>query len=192
MTSDRPRCIVIGVGNPHRGDDAAGPAVARQLRNDVIADPAIQPKIAKHGGEATTLILQMEGVEQVFLIDACVSGAAPGTIHRFDVSSTAIPAVASGFSSHGFGLWAAIELARALGRLPRRSIVYAIEGASFETGAPLSPAVAAAVAEAVRRLRAEITGNSKQASVIDGVSNTHPCDESSLAEAVDAASAKII
>jgi hydrogenase maturation protease len=164
MTNDRPDCVVIGVGNPDRGDDAAGPAVARRLQNGIMAVPeldpdiaqAIRPRIVEHGGEATTLVLQMDGAEQAFLIDACVSGGPPGTIHRFDVSCNAMPAVASGVSTHGFGLAAAVELARALGRLPRRSIVYAIEGASFEAGAPLSPPVAEAVAEVALRLRAEI------------------------------------
>jgi hydrogenase maturation protease len=164
MTNSRPNCVVIGVGNPDRGDDAAGFAVARQLRDGIVAvrgltprvDPAAQPRIVEHGGEATALVLEMGGVEQVFLIDACVSGAPPGTIHRFDVSSAAMPAFASGFSTHGFGPAAAVELARALGRLPHQCIVYAIEGASFETGAPLSPPVAAAVAEVARCLRDEI------------------------------------
>lgn len=167
MTSSRPNCIVIGVGNPDRGDDAAGFAVARQLRDRVIAGagldpevvPTVPPRIIEHAGDVTALLLELDGVEQVFLIDACISGAPPGTIHRFDVSSAAMPAVASGFSTHGFGPAAAVELARALGGLPRRSIVYAIEGASFEAGAPLSPPVAASVAEAVRRLHAEIAGD---------------------------------
>jgi len=115
-------------------------------------------EVVEHGGEATALIAHMEGAQRLFLIDACASGAPPGTVHRFDVGSAAMPALAPGFSTHGFGPAVAVELARALGRLPSRSIVYAIEGASFEAGAPLSPAVAAAVREVVRRLCAEIAG----------------------------------
>jgi hydrogenase maturation protease len=160
MTSDRPRCIVIGVGNPDRGDDAAGRAVARELRNLQSADI----EIVEHSGEAATLVMEMNGAEQVFLVDACTSGAPPGTIHRFDVSATAMPALASAFSTHGFGPAAAVELARALGQLPRRFIIYAIEGASFEQGAPLSPPVAAAAAKVVRRLLDEIAGDARQES----------------------------
>jgi hydrogenase maturation protease len=175
MTNGWPNCVVIGVGNRDRGDDAAGLAVARQLRNAVIAVPrlepgmvpAIWPRIVEHSGEATTLILQMDGAERAFLIDACVSGAVPGTVHRFEVSSTAMPAFASGVSTHGFGLAAAVELARVLGVLPRQSIVYAIEGGSFEVGAPLSPPVAAAVAEVTSRLHAEIAGSSRR-SMLNG------------------------
>jgi hydrogenase maturation protease len=59
-------------------------------------------------------------------------------------------------STHGFGLAEAIELARALGGLPPRCVVYAIEGSSFEEGAALSPPVVAAAAEVARRLCGEI------------------------------------
>ncbi|MCL2429296.1 MAG: hydrogenase maturation protease [Alphaproteobacteria bacterium] len=169
MSSDRPRCIVIGIGNPDRGDDAAGPAVVRSLRDGVTAAPdldcrtapavpAVRSVIIEHHGEATALIPEMTAADELFLVDACVSGAPPGTIHRFDVSTVPMPALASGYSTHGFGLAAAVELARALGLLPRRSIVYAIEGTSFDRGAALSPLVADAAAEVVWRLRAEIDG----------------------------------
>ena len=52
------------------------------------------------------------------------------------------------------GVAEASELARALGRLPARTIVYGIEGSRFDTGSPLSPEVEAAtqsVAAAIRR-----------------------------------------
>jgi hydrogenase maturation protease len=158
MTNDRPHCVVLGVGNADRGDDAAGPAVARNLRS--LLPPGIQ--IIEHGGEATALIGQMDGAERVFMIDACISGARPGTIHRFDVSATPVPAVALGLSSHGFGVAAAVELARALGQLPRQCIIYAIEAASFEIGAPLSPMVAAGVIEVAGRVLAEIANYANQ------------------------------
>ncbi len=158
MTNDRPHCIVLGVGNADRGDDAAGPAVARNLRS--LLHPSIQ--IVEHGGEVTALIGQMEGAKRVFLIDACVSGARPGTIHRFDVSVAPLPAVALGLSSHGFGVAAAVELARALGQLPRQCIIYAIEAASFEIGAPLSPSVAAGIVEVARRVLAEVASYTNQ------------------------------
>jgi hydrogenase maturation protease len=116
----------------------------------------------EHGGEATALIRQMGGAERVFLIDACVSGARPGTIHRFDVSAAPVPAVALGLSSHGFGVAAAVELARALGQLPRQCIIYTIEATSFEIGAPLSPMVAAGVAEVVVRVLTEIASYANQ------------------------------
>jgi hydrogenase maturation protease len=44
-------------------------------------------------------------------------------------------------SSHGLGLAEAVELARALGRLPDQMMVLGVEVGSVETGAGLGPAV---------------------------------------------------
>ena len=153
MRKDAPRCIVLGIGNPDRGDDAVGRVVARHLRGFSPANT----KIVEHDGEGTALLTQFDGAAVTFVVDASASGTPPGTIRRFDVSSAPLPDLAFGLSTHGFGLAMAIELARTLGQLPPRCIIYAIEGSSFETGAPLSPPVQAAVAEIARRLLAEIT-----------------------------------
>jgi hydrogenase maturation protease len=50
--------------------------------------------------------------------------------------------------THAFGLAAAVELARALQRLPRRLVLVGVEGAEFEAGAALTPPVVRAVAPA--------------------------------------------
>jgi hydrogenase maturation protease len=146
------RRIVLGIGNPDRGDDAAGRAVARLLRSA----PPDGFELVEQDGEATALLAQLDGAAAAFVVDACASGASPGTVRRFDVTTGPLPQAAFGLSTHGFGLAEAIELARALGQLPPCCVVYAIEGGCFEAGAPLSPPVAAAVVAVAERLRAEI------------------------------------
>lgn len=149
--------LVIGVGNPHRGDDGAGRAVAlrlRELRRSGAVPADVQ--IEEIDGEPTALLSRLEGVATVFVVDACLSGAAPGTIHRFDLSAGPLPSPPSGSSTHGIGVATAIELARAIGRLPAQCIVYAIEGRSFEVGAPLSPRVSLVVPRFARRLAVEL------------------------------------
>ena len=152
------RVLVLGVGNPGRGDDGAGRAVAQALRGALPR--AIE--VAEADGEATDILARLDGASAAFLIDACASGAPAGTVHRFDVSDAPLPQGAFGVSTHGFGLHEAIELARALGQLPSHCVVYAIEGASFETGAPQSPSVAGAVVEVASRLSAEIGGEDRE------------------------------
>jgi hydrogenase maturation protease len=146
-----PRCIVLGLGNPDRGDDAAGRAVARRLRDD----PPEGVTVAEADG--ADLLDRLDGADTAYLIDACVSGAAAGTVRRLDVGAAPLPEGAFGLSTHGFGLAQAVGLARALGRLPATCVVYAIEGAAFEPGAPLSPAVADAVEAVAGRLRSELS-----------------------------------
>lgn len=148
------RILVLGVGNLDRGDDAAGRVVARALRGVL---PAFV-EVAEAAGEATEILARIETATEAIIIDACASGVLAGTIRLFDVSQTPLPQCAFGVSTHGFGLNEAIELARALGQLPHRCLIYAIEGAGFETGAPLSSAAATAVVEVVSRLRAEWIG----------------------------------
>ncbi len=148
------RCVVLCIGNPQRGDDAAGRAVARALR--ALLDGV---EIVEEEGEATRVLARLAGADAAFIVDACVSGQAPGEIRRFDIGAGPLPHTGFSASTHGFGLAEAVELARALGVLPPRCVVYAIEGASFDIGAPLSPAVATAVEIVAARMRADILGD---------------------------------
>jgi hydrogenase maturation protease len=157
MTRAAPHRIVIGIGNPDRGDDAAGREVARLLRGRLPDDV----EVAEHYGEATALLARLEGVAAAFLVDACTSGAPTGTVRRFDLAETSLPPAAFGMSSHGLGLAEAMALARALGQLPRRCIVYAIEGECFAIGAPLSPPVSAAAIQVASLVDAEIVGDAQ-------------------------------
>lgn len=154
MTKTRTKTapVVIGVGNPDRGDDAAGREVVRRLRGLSAAEA----RIVEIEGEATAVLARLERAGAVWLIDASFSGAPPGTIRRFDAAATRLPRSAFGISSHGFGLGEALELAETLGMLPEPCVVYAIEGGNFDVGAPLSPDVARAVEEVAERVRREI------------------------------------
>jgi len=145
------RSVVIGIGNPERGDDAVGRRVARRLRGKLPVDIAV----VEADGEPATLLSFFKDAEAAILVDACVSGTPAGTIRRFDASAAKLPEAKFSVSTHGLGLGEAVELARALGQLPKRTIVFAIEGREFEIGAPLSQDVAAAVEEACARVLAE-------------------------------------
>ena len=140
------RTVVIGIGNLLRGDDGAGVVVAEQLRSRVPAGVAV----VSCDEEPSRLMEAWEGAESVLLVDTVSSGAAPGTLHRFDAGDEAVPARTFRSSTHAIGIADTIELARALGRLPRRVRVHGIEVGTVETGAELTPDVEAAVAFLVR------------------------------------------
>jgi hydrogenase maturation protease len=148
------RATVIGIGNPERGDDGAGRAVARLLRATMPGEFVV----AELDGEAAAVLALLDGAVAAFMIDACASGTPPGTVHRFDVAAAPLPHEAFALSTHGIGVAEAVELARALGQLPPRCIVYAIEGHSFGLGEGLSAAVEPSVAEVARRIVAELVG----------------------------------
>ena len=132
---------MIGVGNAYRGDDGLGPAVTDALRGRVPSTVAI----VECEQELSRLLDAWEGADAAIVVDAVERGDAPGGVHRFEGTDGPIPARAFRSSTHAFGVGDAIELARALGRLPRAVIVYGIEGADFTAGEGLSPSVTAGV-----------------------------------------------
>ena len=134
--------LVIGFGNRWRGDDAAGPLAAQQLA--LAGYDAIEIE-----ADGTLLLDAWAGRDRVLVIDAMASGAPAGTVRRFDDPAD-LPKGAFHSSTHVIGLAEAVNLAGTLGRLPGRLIVLGIEGAGYGYGAPLSAAVAAALATVVR------------------------------------------
>jgi hydrogenase maturation protease len=143
---------VIGVGNAWRGDDAAGLAVAGRLRGTVPSGV----DVLEREGEPTGLVDAWDGVDAVWLVDAVVSGAAPGTVHRLDASEEELPAELFRASTHHLGLAEAVELARALGRLPASVVFFGIEAARVDAGDELTPEVAAAVDQVADAVREEV------------------------------------
>jgi hydrogenase maturation protease len=136
--------LVIGVGNRLRGDDGASWEVVRRLR-ERGTQPGIE--VSERLRQPTDLLEAWQDRDAVVLIDTMSAGDPPGTIRRFDLSGEPLPARFRGsLSTHGFGLHDAIELGRALHRLPRRVIVFGVEGRRFEVGAMPCGEVEAAVA----------------------------------------------
>jgi hydrogenase maturation protease len=178
------RTLVVGVGNDDRGDDGLGPLAARLLSDtlaprqaegagarpagpvppgrapgDAGGRPAGKPatvEVVAWTGDPLGLLDRWAGVDRLVLIDAVVSGAAPGTTRRFGPDAPFARTAEA--STHGLGLPEALALGRALGRLPERIEVWGIEAVEFAAGAPLTPAVAEAVLALVTRLGEELGG----------------------------------
>ncbi len=146
--------LVIGIGHRLRQDDAVGPTVIDQLR---AVSPDGPVDLLELSGEGAGLIEAWDGRETVVVVDATRSGRPPGTVVTLDAIANPCPADVFRHSSHQFGLAAAIETARVLGRLPRRLIVVGIEGAQFGFGDGLTLAVADALEDAMAQVRAAVT-----------------------------------
>ncbi|WP_019594566.1 hydrogenase maturation protease [Thioalkalivibrio sp. ALM2T] len=141
--------LVIGIGNPWRGDDGVGHAVVAAL----AGTPGLTT--AACSGEPAELMELWQGHDPVILVDAIVTGAAPGTLHRLDARDP-LPRGAR-YSSHGIGLAEAVELARALDAFPPTLIVHGIEPAHLEDGTGLSPQAIDAIPKSARRILDDLT-----------------------------------
>lgn len=141
--------LVIGLGQPDRGDDAVGPEVARAVAARGLSGVEVVER-----ADPLDLLDAWAGHDLVVLVDAVRSGAPAGTLHRVDAGAArdAVPArawAASGRGgTHAWGIGEVVGLARALGRLPGHLVVLGVEAEGFEHGAPLSAGVRDAVPDA--------------------------------------------
>ncbi len=133
--------IIIGIGNPYRGDDGAGWAVIDALASTI--PPAI--KTIKLRGDVVELLDAFANYPAVYLIDACYMDALPGFWQRLDAHCTPLPPERAQTSTHGLGISQAIDLAKALDQLPPKLIIYAINGDHYNMSLTLSPPVAQAI-----------------------------------------------
>ncbi len=134
MDSDR---LLIGVGNEFRSDDGIGLAIARIFKEKKI--PTLIVK--EESGEGIALMEAWQGFDNVILVDAVSSGAEPGKIYKIDANKEKVPTRFFHYSTHAFSVAEAVELARAVNKLPKKLIIYGIEGKNFSAGTDISKTV---------------------------------------------------
>lgn len=140
--------IVVGIGNPYRGDDAAGWAVIDALEGRV--NGLIQ--LDKQRGGIAELLDIFGKHTNVFLVDACLPSSHIGSWVRIDALRQPLPLENAQTSTHGLSVSQAIALAENLDQLPAKLIIYAISGDHFNITDSLSPVVAKAVSEVANAL----------------------------------------
>ena len=142
------RVLIAGLGNELRQDDGVGPAVALKVAH--AAGPGVS--VLVNAGEPTDLIEVWRDVDVAIVVDAMEAGLAAGATKRVDATVLAGATLPAGASSHLLPLANVVELARTLGALPGRLLVFGVQGSAFGPGEGLSPAVQ----QAVDRVAAEI------------------------------------
>lgn len=164
MSAPLNKVLVIGLGNPYRGDDAVGAVVVHKLEGRLPSDVTVWAR----SGDMLSLIEDWAGFDTLVCVDAAAPIEAAGRVHRIDLATGELPRELTFASSHALGLAEALELARTLRLAPASVIVYAIEGGCFDSGVPVTPEVAAAAEEVAERIVAEI-GQLRQGAVEGGL-----------------------
>lgn len=137
--------LVVGIGNRSRGDDGAGPEVAARVAR--LALPGVQVVVQD---EPLALIEYFAMHDEVVVVDALKPAGDAGRVQVWLVGADPLPVQAHAIGSHGLGVAEAIELARALGRLPRQLTLVGVEAQTLREGAPLSAAVSDHLGDAVQ------------------------------------------
>jgi len=141
-----PHTLIIGYGNPLRGDDGIGARAAELLAETPFPD-GVQVLVCHQ--LTIELAPQIAEADRLILIDARATGE-PGSIEQC-VLTPAIPDRAS-LTHHidARGLLAAAQML--YGHAPE-TMLFTVSGGSFEGGEALSPAVAAALPELLTQIR---------------------------------------
>jgi hydrogenase 3 maturation protease len=141
------RWAVVGIGNELNGDDGAGVAVVRRLREQI--DPAENVLLVEAGAapESFTGVLRRFRPGVVLLVDAAGLDGPPGSIQLIEWQSI------DGLSATTHTLPPSVLIEYLIVELGCTIGVIGIQPASLELDAPLSPAVSAAVEEVATALR---------------------------------------
>jgi hydrogenase maturation protease len=136
------RVLIIGYGNPLRGDDAFGYVAAERLRQlirdpevDVVAVQQLTPELMEPLSRATRAVF----------LDAAAEGK-PGTISERRIQ----PLPAAPAFTHFATPEALLAGARALYGSAPAALLLTVAGAGFEFGAPLSEPVRRSIRAALR------------------------------------------
>jgi hydrogenase maturation protease len=146
------KILVVAVGNPDRADDGVGALVGARLAG--LLPPGVA--LVVRTSDILGLIEDWAGCHALVCVDAAAPRGTPGRVHRIDLATTELPPGESFGSSHAFGLTEAIAIARELHVLPETVVIYAVEGKSFDGGASMTPAVAAAADDVAKRIVNEV------------------------------------
>ncbi len=150
---DRSSRLVIGIGNPSRGDDAVGPLAIGRLEAlnlpdvELLTDYQLQVEY----------LLDMDGRQEVIFIDATVDGA----VDTFAFQAI-LPALDASYSTHELSPQAVLTAYERHYRRPAPSgFVLAIRGRDFELGEGLSATVARNLDAALDFLTAHLAAGGK-------------------------------
>jgi len=158
MATGEVKTLVLGLGNPIRGDDSAGLHVARMLAATVNCSEITVIEASAGGLDILDLLA---GYERAVIIDAIqTDGGKAGQVYRLEPAVFA--ATRHTATPHDVNFATALELGHRLGlALPREIVIFAIEAedvSSFRE--ECTPAVMAAIPVCVKMVIDELAKDS--------------------------------
>lgn len=141
---------ILALGSPHGDDQVAWRVVDNLARDSSSTYRALSTPTP------WDILEHLSPERRVIVLDACCSGAEPGTVFR--VTGAHFEQLRGDrMSTHGGDLAAILRLAGALGRLPQVLVILAVEIASAEPTSELSEQGRQAVIELERQVRQELS-----------------------------------
>lgn len=129
------RVVLLGCGNPSRGDDALGPDLLARAGAWLIGRPDLDVRIVEDFQLQVEHALDVADADLVLFVDADASASAPFWLRR------TWPSRDNSFTTHELSPEAVLHVAREVtGRDPPPAWVLGVRGEQFELGTPMSVA----------------------------------------------------
>jgi hydrogenase maturation protease len=151
--------LILGLGNPLRGDDGIGPRVIEEVTRRGLPE-GVSSLDGGTGG--LDLLNVLEGWKRVVVVDAADVGREPGQFVRFAPDQARFVKPTDSFSLHHAGLGEVLALANVLGRTLPEMTIFGVQPARVGWGQGLSPAVEAALPALTDAVLEESTGGSPE------------------------------
>lgn len=152
MAEHHNRKLFVGLGSFH-GDDQVGWLIAEQLQslNQIPVRTATVP---------ADLLHYLDGLDALYLCDACQGPDPIGTVHRWDwrnrgTSSLDVVTLRSS-NSHQLSLPETLQLAENLKMLPANIVLWAVDAKEFGAGQPPSEELMMKLPNIVARMAGEL------------------------------------
>lgn len=162
VEQQRDMIAVIGCGNPNRSDDGAGLEVVRLLGDRGSLAASGDVRLLDAGTDGMAVMFAARGCTSLYVIDACRTGAEPGTV--YEVPGSQLEARQShSFNLHDFRWDNALYAGRQIYRddFPKDVVAYLIEARSVELGCGLSADISRASQRVADLIEARILSQSR-------------------------------
>lgn len=165
---ERPKVLILGVGNILMGDEGVGIHVVREI--ETLA-PQPDVRVLDGGTGGVSLLADLDGLQAIILVDATSDGRADGTIAY--LRPQRIGDLPRGLGAHDFGLKDLFAASALLKQFPDLHL-FTI---SVSTIVPMSLQLSAEVAPAVSCVAAAAYALAAQLSVTSpcGCASTNTC-----------------
>ena len=132
------RVVVLGCGNPGRGDDALGPLLLERVARWAEVHPEADVQLVGDYQLQIEHALDLEGRDLALFVDATVDGVEPCALEEV------VPGRDASWTTHALSPGAVLHVFNlGRGEAPPPAVVLAVRGYAFELGAGLSEGAAA-------------------------------------------------
>jgi hydrogenase maturation protease len=148
--------LILGLGNPLRGDDGVGPRVVEELTRRDLPEGVT---VLDGGTGGLDLLRLLERWKRVVIVDAADMGKEPGQYARFTPDQARLVGAPGAFSLHNAGLGQVLALASALDLDLPEMVIFGVQPAQIGWREGLSPAVETTLSALADAILEELKGD---------------------------------